>query len=505
MVTDKYIGAIDQGTTGTRFMIFDHHSNLISSYYKEHEQIFPHPGWVEHNPITIWNNTKDVINESLTKVNISFKDLKAIGITNQRETTIVWDQTTGIPVHNAIVWQCIRTEKICNSLKEEGFEDQIRERTGLVTATYFSGPKIKWILDNVENSRLKANNGQLLFGNIDTWVIWNLTGGVNGGSHVTDVTNASRTMLMNLKTLEWDPELLELLTIPDSVLPEIRPSSDPQIYGYASLMHDGDGPPVSGDLGDQQAALFGQTCFDPGDAKNTYGTGNFLLLNTGKKIVQSKTGLLTTVAYGFSNDVTYALEGSIAISGAAIQWLRDQLGFISNAKESENLASSVEDNGGVYFVPAFVGLFSPHWDVTARGTLVGLTRGSTKAHITRAVLESIAFQSMDVFNAMETDSGVKLESLRVDGGASKNDLLIQFQADILGIKCIRPKIAETTALGAAFAAGLAVGYWQNLEELREKWVIDKTFTPNIDKEKQRVLLHYWGKAISKAKAWIDPL
>ena len=505
MLADKYIGAIDQGTTGTRFMIFDHHSNLISSHYKEHEQIFPHPGWVEHNPITIWNNTKEVINKALNKSKISFKHLMAIGITNQRETTVVWNKKTGLPIHNAIVWQCIRTDRICDDLKKKGLEDKIRETTGLVTATYFSGPKIKWILDNVENARVKADNGELLFGNIDSWIIWNLTGGIKGGSHVTDVTNASRTMLMDLKTLKWDSELLELMSIPDSLLPEIRPSSDPEIYGYASIMHDINGPPVSGDLGDQQAALFGQTCFDEGNAKNTYGTGNFLLLNTGKKIVKSKSGLLTTVAYGIGDDVTYALEGSIAISGAAIQWLRDQLGFFSDATESEILASSVNDNGGVYFVPAFVGLFSPHWDVTARGTLVGLTRGSTKAHITRAVLESIAFQSMDVFNAMESDSGVKLESLRVDGGASKNDLLIQFQADILGIECIRPKIEETTALGAAFAAGLAVEYWQNIEELRDKWIIDKIFKPKMDDARQKELLHYWGKAISKAKDWIDPL
>lgn len=505
MATEKYIGAIDQGTTGTRFMIFDHDSNLLSSHYQEHEQIYPQLGWVEHNPVTIWKNTENVIHQTIQNAKISLNDLKAIGITNQRETTVVWNKKTGIPIYNAIVWQCTRTEKICQRLKEQGFEDQIEDLTGLVNATYFSGPKIKWLIENVDKAKEKAVNGDLLFGNIDSWIIWNLTGGINGGKHVTDVSNASRTMLMNLKTLKWDESLLEMLKIPESMLPEIRPSSDTNVYGYCGFKDYSGKIPVSGDLGDQQAALFGQTCFDKGNAKNTYGTGNFLLLNTGNQIVKSKSGLLSTVAYGIENKTTYALEGSIAIGGAAIQWLRDELNFFTDASESENLAASVKNNGGVYFVPAFVGLFSPYWDVTARGTLLGLTRGSNKAYITRAVLESIAYQSMDVFHVMEADSGVKLESLRVDGGASKNNLLIQFQSDILGIECIRPKIEETTALGAAYAAGLAVGYWQNLDELRSKWAINKRFLPNMEEKERKKYLHYWKKAVSKAKGWIEPI
>jgi len=505
LTVEKYIGAIDQGTTGTRFMIFDHDSNVIGSHYQEHQQIYPQPGWVEHDPTIILKNTKHVIHQAISKAKISLNELKAIGITNQRETTVVWNKKTGFPIYNAIVWQCTRTESICQYLKEQGNEKLIEDLTGLVNATYFSGPKISWILKNVENAKENAINGDLLFGNIDSWLIWNLTGGVNGGKHVTDVSNASRTMLMNLKSLQWDENLLEMLKIPSSMLPEIRPSSDSNVYGYASFKDNSIAIPVSGDLGDQQAALFGQTCFDEGNAKNTYGTGNFLLLNTGNQIVKSKSGLLTTVAYGIGNKTTYALEGSIAIGGAAIQWLRDQLTFFTDASESEKLAASVKDNGGVYFVPAFVGLFSPYWDVTARGTLVGLTRGSSKAHITRAVIESIAFQSMDVFHAMELDSGVKLENLRVDGGASKNNLLVQFQADILGIECIRPKIEETTALGAAYAAGLAVGYWQDLEELRSKWAINKRFTPSMEEKEREKLLHYWKKAVSKAKGWIEPI
>jgi glycerol kinase len=372
-----------------------------------------------------------------------------------------------------------------------------------VTATYFSGPKITWLLDNVEGAREKAKKGELLFGNIDTWIIWNLTGGKNGGVHVTDFSNASRTMLMNLKTLDWDLELCDQLRIPVDMLPQIRPSSDPNTYGSVSIKGISNETFVAGDLGDQQAALFGQTCFDSGNAKNTYGTGNFLLLNTGKEIVKSESGLLTTVAYGIGKDINYALEGSIAIGGAAIQWLRDQLMIISDASESEELALSVSDNGGVYFVPAFVGLFAPYWDTTARGTIVGLTRGSNRGHITRAVLESIAFQSADVFQAMERDSGIKLHSLRVDGGASKNDLLMQIQADLLGIECIRPRIEETTALGAAYAAGLAVDFWRNLDELREKWVIDQIFKPKITEKHRQEMNYYWHKAIEKAKGWIE--
>ncbi|MHA1973351.1 MAG: glycerol kinase GlpK [Candidatus Hodarchaeales archaeon] len=504
MTKEKFIGAIDQGTTGTRFMIFDRSSKIISSHYKEHEQIFPRPGYVEHNPMEIWENTKYVIKEALNKKSLSFEDLEAIGITNQRETTILWNKKTGKPIYNAIVWQCTRTKTICDDLKERGLENLIRERTGLVTATYFSGPKITWILDNVTGARVKAENGELMFGNIDSWIIWNLTGGVDGGSHVTDYSNASRTMIMDLKSLKWDDEILAELRIPVDILPEIRPSSDPNMYGNVKFNGITSEIPVAGDLGDQQAALFGQTCFDQGMAKNTYGTGNFLLLNTGEKIIRSNSGLLTTVAYGIGNKrVNYALEGSIAIGGAAVQWLRDQLQIISSASESEELANSVEDNGGVYFVPAFVGLFSPYWDVTARGTMVGLTRGSNRAHITRAVLESIAFQSYDVFKAMEKDSGLKLRSLRVDGGASNNNLLMQTQADLLGIECIRPKVEETTALGAAFAAGLAVGYWSNLDELRETWEVDQVFTPKMTDAKRNEMIHYWNKAIEKAKGWIE--
>ncbi|MFX0050834.1 MAG: FGGY family carbohydrate kinase, partial [Candidatus Hermodarchaeota archaeon] len=397
MVTEKYVGAIDQGTTGTRFMVFDASSNLLGSIYKEHKQLFPEPGFVEHDPLEIWNNTQYVVRETLEKIGISLDDLIAVGITNQRETTIVWDRYTGHPIHNAIVWQCLRTAGICDELKESGWEPLIKERTGLVTATYFSGPKITWLLDNVPGARKRAEKGDLLFGNIDTWLIWNLTGGINGGIHVTDVSNASRTMLMNLKKLNWDDEIREQLRIPVSMLPEIRPSCDPETYGQVALKGISGRTPVSGDLGDQQAALFGQTCFDIGSAKNTYGTGNFLLLNTGSKIVKSESGLLTTVAYGLGKDIYYALEGSIAVGGAVIQWLRDQLQIIGDASESEDLAQSVPSNGGVYFVPAFVGLFSPHWDITARGTLVGLTRGSNRGHVARAALESIAFQSYDVF------------------------------------------------------------------------------------------------------------
>lgn len=503
MVKEHYIGSIDQGTTGTRFMIFDHDSTLLGSHYKEHEQIFPKPGWVEHDPLEIWQNTEYVIRKTLNKTNLSLSDLLAFGITNQRETTIVWDKNSGKPIHNAIVWQCVRTNEICEKLKNQELDALFKERTGLVIATYFSGPKISWLLDNVSGAREKAEKGDLFFGNIDTWLIWNLTGGIEGGVHVTDVSNASRTMLMDLKKLSWNGELCEHLNVPESMLPEIRPSSDRNFYGYTKFSGLSDEIPVSGDLGDQQAALFGQTCFDPGNAKNTYGTGNFLLLNTGKKIVSSQSGLLTTVAYGLGNETVYALEGSVAIGGAAIQWLRDALQIISSASESETLAASVPDNGGVYFVPAFVGLFSPHWDVTARGTLVGLTRGSGRAQITRAVLESIAFQSNDVFRAMEKDSGIELRSLRVDGGASKNNLLMQFQADLLNIECVRPKIEETTALGAGYAAGLAVGFWENIDELREKWVVDRIFKPNMDENQRKSMIRYWNKAIEKAKGWIE--
>ncbi len=499
MVQEKFIGAIDQGTTGTRFMIFDKDSNLLAAHYKEHEQIFPRPGWVEHNPIEIWENTKYVMKEALKEAKMSLLDILAIGITNQRETTVIWDKNTGIPLFNAIVWQCVRTSDICNEIIQDGYNSVFQEKTGLVTATYFSGPKIAWILRNIPGAQEKAERGDLLFGNIDTWLIWNLT----GGSHITDYSNASRTMLMDLKSLEWDSELCNYLKIPQSMLPEIRPSSDSAGYGHIKFDGITHGPVICGDLGDQQAALFGQTCFDTGNAKNTYGTGNFLLLNTGEKIVKSESGLLTTVGYGIGSDVSYALEGSVAIGGAVIQWLRDQLKIISSASESEHLATSVSDNGGVYFVPAFVGLFSPHWDISARGAIVGLTRGSNKAHIARAALESIAFQSYDVFKAMEKDSGISLKSLRVDGGASKNDFLMQFQADLLGIDCIRPKIEETTVLGATYAAGLAVNYWSNIEELRKGWSIDRVFSSKIDESSRADIVHLWHKAIGKSKGWVE--
>ncbi|MHA2295128.1 MAG: glycerol kinase GlpK [Candidatus Hodarchaeales archaeon] len=496
-----YIGSLDQGTTGTRFILFDENSNLIASNYEEHEQIFPKPGWVEHDPEEIWNKSINVIKNTLEH-KISFKDINAIGVTNQRETTIVWDRLTGNPVYNALVWQDTRTVKICRQLEEDGYQELFKTRTGLVIATYFSGPKVKWILENVPRIRERAERGELFFGNIDSWLIWNLTGGIDGGVHVTDVTNASRTMLMDLNKLQWDQEILDILGIPISMLPEIRPSVDKNYYGKVTIKGLDGNVPVCGDLGDQQAALFGQTCFDVGNAKNTYGTGCFLLLNTGDELVSSESGLLTTVAYGIGNKVTYALEGSIAITGAAIQWLRDQLQIIDSAMESEKLASQVSDNGGVYFVPAFVGLFSPYWDPTARGTIVGLTRGANKAHITRAVLESIAFQSLDVFKAMEGDSGIALKSLRVDGGASKNDLLMQIQADLLGIECIRPKIEETTALGAAYAAGLATGYWENIDTLREKWSVDKRYIPAIDEILREKMITEWLRAVEKAKGWL---
>ncbi|MHA1169855.1 MAG: glycerol kinase GlpK [Candidatus Hodarchaeales archaeon] len=502
-MTEQHVAAIDQGTTGTRFIIFNHESELVNSYYEEHEQIFPRPGWVEHDPLEIWQKTEKVIKYTMEQQKLSFDDIKAIGITNQRETAVIWDRSSGKPVCNAIVWQDTRTAGICQELEKAGHSDFVRKRTGLVIATYFSGPKIKWILDNIPGTREKAAKGDLLFGNIDTWLIWNLTGGVNGGSHVTDVTNASRTMLMDLAKLEWDDEILELLNIPGSMLPEIRPSVDRNSYGKAVLKGvAGKNTPVCGDLGDQQAALFGQTCFDEGSAKNTYGTGCFLLLNTGRNIVESKSGLLTTVAYGMDKQATYALEGSIAITGAAVQWLRDQLGIINKASDIEELALKVNDNGGVYFVPAFVGLFSPYWDTTARGTIVGLTRGSSKAHLARAVLEAIAFQSLDAFQAMEKDSGIKLKSLRVDGGASKNDLLMQIQANLLNIECIRPKIEETTALGAAYAAGLATSYWDNIDELRGKWTVDKRYIPSIDETVRSNLIKNWKRAVDRAKGWL---
>lgn len=499
----KFVGAIDQGTTGTRFILFNHEGLPIDSTYREHEQIFPKPGWVEHDPLEIVDSTNFVIKETINKVNTDFNEISAIGVTNQRETTVIWNKKSGKPVHNAVVWQCTRTDKICDDLKQRNLTSLIQEKTGLLPATYFSGPKIQWILENVPNASKEAHNGELLFGNIDTWLIWNLTGGVDGGSHITDVTNASRTMLMDLKSLKWDNEILQELKIPETLLPEIRPSSDPNFFGNLKINGINGQTPIGGAIGDQQAALVGQTCFEEGSAKNTYGTGCFLLLNTGEKIVRSTQGLLTTVAYGIDNKTKYAMEGSVAIAGAAIQWLRDQLQIIETAPETEIIASQVSDNGGVYFVPAFVGLYSPYWDTTARGTIVGLTRGSSKAHLVRAVLESVAFQSYDVFQVMVEESGINLSELRVDGGACKNNLLMQIQSNLLGINVIRPTIEETTALGASYVAGLASGFWSSLDELKEKWAVDRVFEPNMEDETRSLMIKQWKKAIEKSKGWTN--
>ncbi|MGB9879509.1 MAG: glycerol kinase GlpK [Anaerolineae bacterium] len=504
-MTTAYAAAIDQGTTGTRFMIFDHTGQVAASAYQEHQQIYPKPGWVEHDPMEIWNVTCQVIRRALDESGIKPTQILGIGITNQRETTVVWDRATGKPLYNAIVWQCTRTRDICQELIQQNLEPLIRERTGLVVATYFSGPKIKWILDNVPGVREKAERGQALFGNIDTWLIWNLTGGVNGGVYVTDYSNASRTMLMNLHTLDWDDEILELLDIPKAMLPTIRPSSDRDFYGYTVS----DGPlsariPVCGDLGDQQAALVGQTCFAPGEAKNTYGTGCFMLLNIGGDIVLSQSGLLTTVAYGFEpGRCTYALEGSIAITGAAVQWLRDNLGLIKSAAETEEIAQSVDDTGGIYFVPAFSGLFAPYWDMDARGAILGITRYVTKAHLVRATLEAICYQTREVLEAMRADAGVELRSLKVDGGAVVNNFLMQLQSDILGVEVVRPIVRETTALGAAYAAGLASGLWKSMEELRANWAVDRVFIPQWDEGKREAGYRGWRKAVQRAMHWVE--
>lgn len=496
----KYVASIDQGTTSTRFIIFDHEGNIISVDQKEHKQIYPRPGWVEHDPMEIWVNTHEVMFGALEKKKIKASEIEAVGITNQRETAIVWEKATGKPIYNAIVWQDTRTDTICNELAKTSGQDRLRAKTGLPLATYFSGPKIRWILDNVPGAQQKAENGELLFGNLDTWLIWNLTGGI----HVTDVTNASRTLLMNLLTLDWDKENLELLGIPRSMLPKICSSSE--IYGEinAPYLEPLKGVPVCGDLGDQQAALFGQACFTQGEAKNTYGTGCFMLLNTGELPVVSKNGLLTTVSYKIgSQKAVYALEGSIAITGALVQWLRDNLGIISNSSEVETLAQNVDDNGGIYFVPAFSGLFAPYWRSDARGALVGMTRYTNKCHIARAVLEATAYQTLEIFDAMANDSGVKLKSLKVDGGMVVNELLMQFQANILNVPVIRPKVIETTALGAAYAAGLAVGFWKNFEELSVNWQKEKEWQPGMEKECVNRLYGGWKKAVSKSLDWMD--
>ena len=494
----QYAAAIDQGTTSTRFMVFDHGGQVVSVDQKEHEQIYPKPGWVEHDAMEIWERTQEVVRAGLDKVQAS--DIAAVGVTNQRETTVVWDRTTGQPVHNAIVWQDTRTDQICNELSADGGQDRFRTKTGLPIATYFSGPKIKWILDNVEGVRARAESGDVVFGNIDTWVIWLLTGGPDGGAHVTDVTNASRTMMMNLETLDWDDEILGILDVPRAMLPEIRASSET----YGEARNGLAGIAVAGDLGDQQAALFGQTCFSVGEAKNTYGTGNFLLLNTGNEAVQSKSGLLTTLAYKIGDQpATYCLEGAIAITGALVQWLRDNIGLIKESPEIEDLAKTVDDNGGVYFVPAFSGLFAPYWRNEARGVIAGLTRYVNKGHIARAALEATAWQSKEVVDAMNADSGVELTSLKVDGGMVYNELLMQFQADVLDVPVIRPTVAETTSLGAAYAAGLAVGFWSEVEDLRANWGKDKEWQPQMDAEEREKEYHFWKKAVTKTFDWVE--
>ncbi|MCX6400268.1 MAG: glycerol kinase GlpK [Propionibacteriales bacterium] len=501
----RYVGAIDQGTTSTRFMVFDHAGREVTRHQLEHEQILPRAGWVEHNPVEIWERTSAVVQTALGKARLDASDLAAVGITNQRETTIVWNRRTGRPLHNAIVWQDTRTDAIAAALDRDGRGDVIRHRAGLPPATYFSGGKLKWILDEVPGARELAEKGDALFGTPDTWVLWNLTGGSEGGVHVTDVTNASRTMLMDLETLDWDDELLGFFDIPRAMLPEIRESSATTPYGV-TLRHGpfGGEVPITGILGDQQAATVGQVCFAPGEAKNTYGTGNFMLLNTGTEIVRSKAGLLTTPAYKFGDEpCVYALEGSIAVTGSAVQWLRDQLGIISGASESESLAGQVEDNGGVYFVPAFSGLFAPYWRSDARGAIVGLSRFNTNAHVARATLEAICYQSRDVIEAMSSDSGVQLEVLKVDGGVTANSLCMQIQADVLGVPVSRPVVPETTALGAAYAAGLSVGYWANTDELRENWQEDTRWEPHWSEDQRAAGYAQWQKAVQRTLDWVE--
>lgn len=497
----KYIGAIDQGTTSTRFILFDRSGRIVATVQKEHEQIYPRPGWVEHNPEEICNHTLEVIGETIQGSGIAGSDLAAVGITNQRETTVVWNRKTGKPVCNAIVWQDTRTADYVSEFSENGGQDRFRAQTGLPLATYFSGLKIRWILAQVPGVREPSEAGDVLFGNIDTFLIWKLTGGPNGGVHVTDVTNASRTQLMNLATSDWDKDILNAFGIPRSMLPRICSSSE--VYGHVQggMIS---GVPIAGDLGDQQAALVGQTCFKPGQAKNTYGTGCFLLLNTGLHPVQSSHGLLTTVAYKLGDQPAhYALEGSVAITGALVQWLRDNLGLIRTSSEIETLARTVEDNGGVYFVPAFSGLFAPYWKASARGVIAGLTRYATKGHLARAVLEATAFQTREILEAMEKDSGIKLDVLRTDGGMVEDELLMQFQADILDKAVVRPTIKETTALGAAYAAGLAVGFFRDADELCANWSVDKTWTPNMDPSRRESMYRMWKKAVSRTFDWVD--
>lgn len=498
----KYVIAIDQGTTSSRAIVFDHSGSIVSTGQLEHEQIFPQAGWVEHDPKEIWNNTREVIGQALSKANITRHDIATIGITNQRETAVVWDKNTGEPVYNAIVWQDTRTQAIVDRLAADGGVERFKDTVGLPLATYFSGTKIVWILENVEGARERAEAGDLIFGTTDSWVLWNLTGGVDGGVHVTDVTNASRTLFMDLKTLAWDQSILDAFGVPASMLPEIKSSSE--VYGHASSQSLLREVPISGILGDQQAATFGQTAFSSGEAKNTYGTGSFLIYNTGEKIVKSENGLLTTLCYKLGDAApVYALEGSIAVTGSLVQWLRDNLGLINSAPEIEELASKVEDNGGTYIVPAFSGLFAPYWRPDARGAIVGLTRFVNKNHIARAALESTAYQTRDVLEASNADSGVPLAELKVDGGMVANDTLMQFQADILNTDVVRPVVTETTALGAAYAAGLAVGFWKDLDEVSANWQEDKRWTPQMPEEERERLYRNWKKAVSKTLDWVD--
>ena len=497
-----YVLAIDQGTTSSRAIVFDHGGHVVATGQLEHEQILPRAGWVEHDPVEIWGNVRQVVGQALARAELNASDIAAVGITNQRETAVVWDRHTGEPVHNAIVWQDTRTDRLCAELAGEHGQDRWRDRVGLPLATYFSGPKIRWILDNVPGARERAEAGDLLFGTTDSWVVWNMTGGPDGGVHVTDVTNASRTMLMDLRTLAWDGEIAAERGVPLAMLPEIRSSAE--VYGHGRAHGLLAGVPIAGILGDQQAATFGQACFEPGMAKNTYGTGNFMLVNTGTEPVFSDNGLLTTVCYRIGEqDVRYALEGSIAVTGSLVQWLRDNLGIISSAAEVEALAATVADNGGAYFVPAFSGLFAPHWRSDARGALVGLTRFVNRGHIARAALEATAFQTREVLDAMNADSGVPLTELRVDGGMVANEALMQFQADILGVDVVRPEVAETTALGAAYAAGIAVGFWEGEADVVANWAEDRRWSPRMPAEERERTYRLWRKAVTRTFDWVD--
>ena len=494
----KYIMSLDQGTTSSRCILFDKAGKICSVAQKEFRQILPQPGWVEHDALEIWDTTLEVSRAAMEKLNVTAADIAAIGITNQRETTVIWDRETGVPVFNAIVWQCRRTSDIIDGLVKDGYSDTVRAKTGLVPDAYFSGSKIKWILDNVDGAREKAEAGKLLFGTVDTWLIWKLTG---GKVHVTDYTNASRTMLFNIHTLEWDDELLKLLNVPKSILPEVKPSSF--VYGKSEYSLYGGEIPIAGAAGDQQCALFGQCCFEPGEMKNTYGTGCFMLMNTGTTPVSSENGLVTTIAAGIDGHVEYALEGSVFVAGAAIQWLRDQLNVISDAAESQRYAESVSDCAGGYVVPAFTGMGAPYWSQNARGAVVGITRGFNRAHLVRATLESLAYQTYDIAKAMEQDSGIPVARLKVDGGACANDFLMQFQSDILGSEVVRPECIETTALGAAYLAGLAVGYWDSREDIKNNWAVDRCFKPEMESDKREKLVKGWHKAVKCALLWAE--